>query len=200
MKYRFLVLALIATSFTGCYTSFAPRDYEEDSYFIGITDFAQKILGDIISIYFSNVDHFDEGDELFTITSIEDELVVEAPFSCNVIEENGEIKLSPEDLNEDPYTGWLFKIALENDDDYFDLLDREEIIDEIQAWLTENPELKINPTAKKKATHRKKIAQLVKEANIERILEDDPYAIIPEENGHDPFNASDSEEKNEDLW
>jgi len=32
MKYRFLVLALIAITFTGCYTSFAPRDYEEDSY------------------------------------------------------------------------------------------------------------------------------------------------------------------------
>ncbi len=32
MKYRFLVLALIAITFTGCYTSFSPRDYEEESY------------------------------------------------------------------------------------------------------------------------------------------------------------------------
>ncbi|MCG3219038.1 MAG: glycine cleavage system protein H [Candidatus Heimdallarchaeota archaeon] len=175
------------------------RDYEEDSYSIGITDFAQRILGDIISIYFTESEEFDEGDEFFTVTSIEDELVVKSPFPCNIVEENSEIKLNPEELNEEPYVGWIFKITLEDDDDFFDLLDREEILDQIQAWITENPELKINPTAKKKTNHRKKLAQLVKEDNIERILEDDPYAIIPEDDAHDPFEAG-SEEKEDDEW
>ncbi|MHA1912541.1 MAG: glycine cleavage system protein H [Candidatus Kariarchaeaceae archaeon] len=175
------------------------RDYEEDSYYVGITDFAQRILGDIISVYFSDNEQLDEGDEFFTVTSIEDELVVVSPFSCNVIEENSEVKLNPEELNEDPYEGWIFKISLENDDDFFDLVDREEIIDQIQEWITENPDLKLNPTAKKKTTHRKKIAQLVKEDNIERILEDDPYAIIPDDDAHDPFEMG-SDGKDEDTW
>jgi glycine cleavage system H protein len=174
------------------------RDYEEDAYNIGITDFAQKILGDIISVYFSDSEQYDEGDEFFTVTSFEDELVVKAPFTCNIIDENSSIKLNPEELNEEPYVNWIFKVILENDDDFFDLLEREEIIDQIQEWIIANPDLKLTPTVKKKAIHRKKLAQLVKEDNIERILEDDPYAVIQEENGHDPFKMDD--DKEEDEW
>ena len=76
------------------------RDYEDETYYVGITDFAQQILGDIISVYFSDNEQHEEGDEFFTVTSLEDELVVVSPFSCNVLEENAEIKLNPEELNE----------------------------------------------------------------------------------------------------
>ena len=174
------------------------RDYEDEIFYIGITDFAQQILGDIISVYFSNSEEYDEGDEFFTVTSLEDEIVLEAPFACNVIEENSNVKHNPEELNEKPYVNWIFKIALEDEDDFFNLLDREDIIDQIQEWITENPDLKLNPTVKKKTTHRKKLAQLVKEDNIERILEDDPYAVIPDDDAHDPFEGN--EEAEDDFW
>ncbi len=83
---------------------------------IGITDFAQGQLGDIIFIDFPNIgDEFSENDIFGEIEAVKTVSELYVPLSGKIIEINDNLEDSPEMVNSDPYgDGWLVKIALSN--------------------------------------------------------------------------------------
>ena len=91
---------------------------------IGITDYAQDALGDIVYIDLPEVDSAVEAHtEITEIESTKSTSSVISPVSGKVIEVNEELSESPEIINEDPYgKGWIAVIELENPSEIDDLL------------------------------------------------------------------------------
>ncbi len=91
-------------------------DYDEANGVatIGITDFAQSELGDIVFVELPEVDdEISAGDTIGTIEAVKTVADVYAPLSGTVTEINESLDESPEVINEDPYkTGWIIKIKL----------------------------------------------------------------------------------------
>ena len=91
---------------------------------IGITDYAQDALGDIVFIELPAVgDKVGTGDSLSEVESTKSVSDVYAPVSGTVVEVNGELVDAPERMNEDPYgDGWICVIELESDGELSNLL------------------------------------------------------------------------------
>jgi glycine cleavage system H protein len=92
---------------------------------IGITDYAQEELGDIV-----NVELPDEGDEIHkeeafgAVESVKASSEVFSPVSGKIAEVNEPLMDAPDMLNEDPYDeGWMVKIELSNSSEIDDLMD-----------------------------------------------------------------------------
>ena len=85
---------------------------------IGITDFAQSELGDIIFVEFPEIgDMVDVGSSAGTIEAVKTVTDVFSPVKGKIIEINNGIDNSPEVMNTDPYgDGWLMKIELTDED------------------------------------------------------------------------------------
>lgn len=83
---------------------------EGDTAFIGITDYAQDALGEIVYVELPECDDFDEGEEVSTIESVKTASPVFAPISGNICETNEKLDESPELINEDCYSAWIFKM------------------------------------------------------------------------------------------
>ena len=94
---------------------------------IGITDFAQSELGDIVFIEFPDEgDTFQKGDTIGTIEAVKTVADLYAPISGKILELNLELDDNVELINSDPFgKGWLIKIELSNPDETFDLLSAE---------------------------------------------------------------------------
>ena len=92
---------------------------------IGITDFAQSELGDIIFLEFPNIDeHFSSGDIFGTIEAVKTVSDMYMPLTGKVIDINEDLNDSPEQVNDDPYeNGWMVKIQIEDNIDKSELLD-----------------------------------------------------------------------------
>lgn len=87
---------------------------EGDIATVGITDHAQKALGDITYAECPQVDDSVEaGKECGSIESVKAASDIFSPVSGTVTEVNGELEDAPETVNGDPYgAGWLFKVEL----------------------------------------------------------------------------------------
>ena len=87
---------------------------EGDIATVGITDHAQKALGDITYAECPQVDDSVEaGKECGSIESVKAASDIFSPVSGTVTEVNGELEDAPEAVNGDPYgAGWLFKVKL----------------------------------------------------------------------------------------
>ena len=87
---------------------------EGDIATVGITDHAQKALGDITYAECPQVDDSVEaGKECGSIESVKAASDIFSPVSGTVTEVNGELEDAPETVNGDPYgAGWLFKVRL----------------------------------------------------------------------------------------
>ena len=85
---------------------------------IGITDFAQSELGDIIFVEFPKIgDMVDVGSSAGTIEAVKTVTDIFSPVKGKIIEINNGIDNSPEVMNTDPYgDGWLMKIELTDED------------------------------------------------------------------------------------
>ena len=85
---------------------------------IGITDFAQSELGDIIFVEFPEIgDMVDVGSSTGTIEAVKTVTDIFSPVKGKIIEINNGIDNSPEVMNTDPYgDGWLMKIELADED------------------------------------------------------------------------------------
>ena len=81
---------------------------------IGITDFAQGELGDIIFVEFPGIgDEFQKDDPFGTIEAVKTVADIFVPVQGKIIEINHDIQNSPEVINADPYgDGWLMKIEI----------------------------------------------------------------------------------------
>jgi len=95
---------------------------------IGITDYAQESLGDIVYIELPETDiEVTANTELTEIESTKATSSVIAPVSGMVIEINEKLADSPEIINEDPYgKGWIAVIKMDNPAEIDDLMDAEE--------------------------------------------------------------------------
>jgi len=98
---------------------------EGDEAFIGITDFAQKELGDIVYIEVETLDEtLDQGEVFGTIEAVKTVSDMMMPIGGTVIEVNEDLADEPEDVNKDPYgKGWLIKIKISDSSQLDDLLD-----------------------------------------------------------------------------
>ncbi len=81
---------------------------------VGITDYAQKALGDIVFVETPDVgDDVSAGDETGVVESVKAASEIYAPVSGEVVEINGDLEDEPSKVNTDPTTdGWMFKIKL----------------------------------------------------------------------------------------
>ncbi len=81
---------------------------------VGITDFAQGELGDIIFLEFPDVDEsFNEGDVFGTIEAVKTVSDLFMPVSGKIVEVNEALNDNPENVNSSPYdSGWMVKIEL----------------------------------------------------------------------------------------
>ena len=91
---------------------------------VGITEHAQKSLGDIVYVELPEIgDEIDAGDEFGSIESVKAVNSIYMPMSGNIIAVNTELKDSPELINEECYDdGWVVRIELSNPDDSAELL------------------------------------------------------------------------------
>ena len=101
---------------------------EENQAIIGITDFAQSELGDIVFIEFPDVgDTFQKGDTIGTIEAVKTVADLYAPISGKILELNLELDDNIELINSDPIgKGWLITMELSNPDETSDLLSAED--------------------------------------------------------------------------
>ncbi|MBA4154067.1 glycine cleavage system protein GcvH [Flavobacterium sp.] len=92
---------------------------------VGITDFAQKELGDIVYVEVETLDQSLEKDEVFgTVEAVKTVSDLFLPVSGEIIEFNEDLESNPESVNTDPYgKGWMVKVKVSNVDDFNDLLD-----------------------------------------------------------------------------
>jgi glycine cleavage system H protein len=100
---------------------------EGDVATIGITDYAQGELGDIVFIEVDTVDESVAADEVFgTIEAVKTVSDMFAPVAGEVIEFNEALEDAPESVNSDPYgDGWIIKMRVENPDEAASLLSHE---------------------------------------------------------------------------
>lgn len=87
---------------------------EGDTAYVGVTDFAQKELGDIVYIEVDTVgDTVQEGDVFGTIEAVKTVSDLFIPVTSEIVEFNADLEDSPEKVNEDPYgDGWIVKIKI----------------------------------------------------------------------------------------
>ncbi len=92
---------------------------------VGITDFAQKELGDIVYVEVETLDQSLNKDEVFgTVEAVKTVSDLFLPVSGEIIEFNEELESNPESVNTDPYgKGWMVKVKVSNVNDFEDLLD-----------------------------------------------------------------------------
>ncbi len=91
---------------------------------IGITDYAQSELGDIIFVEFPEPgDSFESEDSVGTVEAVKTVADIFTPLSGEITEINAEIEDSPDLINTDPYgKGWLIKLQLSGEEGLSDLL------------------------------------------------------------------------------
>lgn len=92
---------------------------------VGITEYAQRELGDIVFIDIETVGkNLLEGDVFGTIEAVKTVSDLFLPMSGEVISKNPKLDTQPELVNKDPYgEGWLIKIKIQNPSEYDNLLD-----------------------------------------------------------------------------
>ncbi len=108
---------------------------EGDEAYIGITDFAQGELGDIVFVEIETEGEELAKEEVFgTIEAVKTVSDLYMPVSGEVLEVNSKLEDTPEIINQDPYgDGWLIKIKLENTSELDSLLDAAAYKEQINA-------------------------------------------------------------------
>jgi glycine cleavage system H protein len=101
---------------------------------IGITEYAQEELGDIVYVELPEVGEKVVKDDPFgAVESVKAVSDVYAPVSGSVLEINDVLPDNPETINDDPYgDGWMIRVELSDADDLADLMDAEEYAEYVQ--------------------------------------------------------------------
>jgi len=103
------------------------KDNNDGTFSIGITDFAQNQLGDMVYIQLPEVGKkYQAGDECGIVESVKSAADVYAPIFGEVISINNDVVNSPELINQDPYANWLWQIKAADPKDFQKLLDFQE--------------------------------------------------------------------------
>jgi len=108
---------------------------EGDEAYIGISDFAQGELGDIVFIEVETIgDEINKGETFGTIEAVKTVSDIFMPVSGEVLEFNEKLEDTPELINSDPYgDGWIIKISLKDASEAEDLMSSSEYAAMISA-------------------------------------------------------------------
>ena len=108
---------------------------DEEIAIIGITDFAQQELGDIVYIEIETVGDNLEKEQVFgTVEAVKTVSDLFMPISGEVLEFNSALEDSPETVNYEPYeSGWIIKIKIDNPSQLKHLLSAEQYKQLIQS-------------------------------------------------------------------
>ncbi|MCI2885626.1 glycine cleavage system protein GcvH [Staphylococcus hominis] len=95
---------------------------------IGITEYAQGELGDIVFVELPDVDdEINEGDTFGSVESVKTVSELYAPVSGKIVETNDELEDSPEFVNQSPYEkAWMVKVELNDESQLDELLSAEQ--------------------------------------------------------------------------
>lgn len=93
---------------------------------VGITNFAQEALGDIVFVQLPDLGSFAEGHEVAVLESVKAASNISMPLSGEVVAVNQSLNDDPEQVNASPMNdGWFFRIRIDNPDAFHDLMDQE---------------------------------------------------------------------------
>lgn len=97
---------------------------------IGITDFAQSELGDIVFVDIPNIGGSVEAGEVFgSVEAVKTVSDLFSPMSGEIIAFNDQLESEPEKVNEEPYEqGWIIKLEISNADELNNLLDSKQYV------------------------------------------------------------------------
>ncbi|MFV0437197.1 MAG: glycine cleavage system protein GcvH [Desulfopila sp.] len=94
---------------------------------IGVSDYAQDQLGDIVYVEFPEVgDSFEKGEEFGSLESVKAVSELYMPMSGEIVAINEDLTDSPELINEDPYANWIVEIKPADKSEFEELLEAEE--------------------------------------------------------------------------
>lgn len=95
---------------------------------IGITDYAQQQLGDIVYVELPETERsYNAGDECAIVESVKSASDIYCPVSGEIIEVNLDLENEPEKINADPYTrGWIFILKPDSEENLDSLIDADE--------------------------------------------------------------------------
>ena len=97
---------------------------EGNKAYVGISDHAQKELGDIVFVELPETGtELKKGDEATNIESVKAAASIYAPLSGTIVEVNDELNDTPEKINSDPYEAFIFAIELSDKAELDSLLD-----------------------------------------------------------------------------
>ena len=91
---------------------------------IGVTDFAQKEMGDITYVDVPDMDDsFEAGEDFGALESVKASSDLYCPVSGKVVEVNEELEDAPEKVNEDAFAAWIIKVEMSDASELGDLMD-----------------------------------------------------------------------------
>ena len=98
---------------------------------VGVTDFAQSELGDIVYVEVDTIDETLDKDEVFgTVEAVKTVSDLFLPMSGKIVEFNESLSDSPESINDSPYDdGWIIKVEVSNPDEINQLLNNKDYSD-----------------------------------------------------------------------
>lgn len=107
---------------------------EGDLVVIGISEYAQSELGDVVFVELPEEgSEMEKGEEFGSIESVKAVSELFAPVSGEVVEVNGDLTDSPELVNTSPYEdGWMVKVKLTDENDLDDLMSEDEYKDYVE--------------------------------------------------------------------
>lgn len=104
---------------------------DDNNAVVGITDFAQNELGDVVHVELPEVASVvSAGEEIVMVESVKTASDVPAPLSGVITAVNEALRSTPELINSSPYDkGWIYKIRISNKSELADLLDEKDYLD-----------------------------------------------------------------------
>ena len=98
---------------------------------VGVTDFAQSELGDIVYVEVDTIDETLDKDEVFgTVEAVKTVSDLFLPMSGKIVKFNESLSDSPESINDSPYDdGWIIKVEVSNPDEINQLLNNKDYSD-----------------------------------------------------------------------
>lgn len=109
---------------------------EEGIGYVGISDYAQKALGNVVYVDMPEVgDEFEKDEDFGAIESVKAASDLIIPVSCEVLEINEALADNPRLVNEDAMANWIIKVKLTDPDEVESLMD----LDAYNQYLATNP-------------------------------------------------------------